>query len=136
MPFARISLLRGKPQAYLRAVSDAVHAALVDTFGIPPADRFHAIHQHDPGELVFDRDYLGGPRSDDFILVCITGGRPRSAAVKADFYRRLAGLLAQSPGVRPQDVMAIVQTTDMADWSFGGGIAAPAAIDALRGDAP
>ena len=136
MPFARISLLRGKPQAYLRAVSDAVHTALVDAFGIPPADRFQAIHQHDDGELVFDRDYLGGPRSNDFLLVCITGGKPRSAAVKADFYRRLAGLLAESPGVRPQDVMIIVQTTDMADWSFGDGIAAPAAVAALQGDAP
>ena len=136
MPFARISLLRGKPHDYLRAVSDAVHTALVDAFGIPPADRFQAIHQHDAGELVFDRDYLGGPRSDDFLLVCITGGKPRSAAVKAGFYRRLADLLAESPGVRPQDVMVIVQTTDMADWSFGGGIAAPAAAAALQGDAP
>ena len=32
--------------------------------------------------------------------------------------------------------MVIVQTTDMADWSFGGGIAAPAAVAAQQGDAP
>jgi len=127
MPFVRISLLRGKSPEYLRAVSDAIHQALVDAFGIPPADRFQAIHQHEPGELVFDRDYLGGPRSDDFLLVCVTGGKPRDAARKQALFTRLVELLAASPGVRPEDVMAIVQTTDYSDWSFSNGIAAPAA---------
>ena len=124
MPFARISLRRGKPRDYLRAVSDAVHQALVDAFRIPAADRFQAIHQHEPEELIFDRDYLGGPRSDDFLLVCVTGGKPRDAATKQAFYRRLAELLADSPGLRPEDLMVIVQTTDYADWSFSNGIAA------------
>jgi phenylpyruvate tautomerase PptA (4-oxalocrotonate tautomerase family) len=133
MPFVRISLLRGKPPAYLRAVSDAVHQALVEAFGIPPADRFQAIHQHKPGELVFDRDYLGGPRSDDFLLVCITGGKPRDAATKAALYRRLAALLAEAPGLRPEDLMVIYQGTSMEDWSFSGGISAP---DAVKGATP
>jgi phenylpyruvate tautomerase PptA (4-oxalocrotonate tautomerase family) len=127
MPFVRISLRRGKPRDYLRAVSNAVHQALVDAFGIPAADRFQAIHQHDPDELVFDRDYMGGPRSGDFLLVCVTGGKPRDAATKQAFYRRLAETLSASPGLRPEDLMVIVQTTDAADWSFSHGIAAPAA---------
>jgi phenylpyruvate tautomerase PptA (4-oxalocrotonate tautomerase family) len=108
-------------------VSDAVHQALVDAFRIPVADRFQVIHQHDPEELMFDRDYLGGPRSDDFLLVCITGGKPRDADTKQAFYKRLADLLAESPGLRPEDLMVIVQTTDYADWSFSNGIAAPLA---------
>jgi phenylpyruvate tautomerase PptA (4-oxalocrotonate tautomerase family) len=127
MPFVRISLHRGKPPAYLRAISDAVHGALVTAFRIPEADRFQVIHQHEPGEMVFDRDYLGGPRSSDFLLVCVTGGKPRDAATKAAFYRQLAGNLARAPGLRPEDLMVIMQTTDMQDWSFSGGIAAPAA---------
>jgi phenylpyruvate tautomerase PptA (4-oxalocrotonate tautomerase family) len=132
MPFVRLSLRRGKSRAYLRAVADAVHQALVDAFHIPPADRFQAIHQHEPEELIFDRDYLGGPRSDDFLLVCVTGGKPRDAATKQAFYRRLADLLAASPGLRPEDLMVIVQTTDYADWSFSNGIAAPLAEQGVR----
>jgi phenylpyruvate tautomerase PptA (4-oxalocrotonate tautomerase family) len=128
MPFVRISLRRGKPREYLRALSDAVHAALVETFGIPAADRFQAFHQHDPEELVFDRDYLGGPRSDDFVLIYVTGGKVRDAATKQAFYRRLALALAASPGLDPADLMVIVNTTGIDDWSFGGGIAAPAAL--------
>lgn len=124
MPFVRISLNRGKPDGYLQAVSEAVHRALVDAFGIPEADRFQALHQHAPGELVFDRHYLGGPRSDDYLLVCVTGGKPRSADLKQAFYRKLADALAASPGLRPEDLMVIVHTTDAADWSFGNGLAA------------
>ena len=74
MPMTRISLLKGKSIEYLRAISDSLHQALVDAFEVPPDDRFQVIHQHEPEELVFDRHYMGGPRSDDFVLFCITAG--------------------------------------------------------------
>lgn len=44
--------LKGKSPDYLRAVSDALHTALVDTFEVPDADRFQAIHQHEKTELI------------------------------------------------------------------------------------
>jgi hypothetical protein len=53
MPFTRISLLPGKPPADLEALPDSLHRALVEAFEVPPDDRFQAIHQHEPGELVF-----------------------------------------------------------------------------------
>jgi phenylpyruvate tautomerase PptA (4-oxalocrotonate tautomerase family) len=121
MPFTRISLLQGKPPDYLSAVSDSLHKALVEAFDVPPDDRFQLIHQHAPGELVFDRAYLGGPRSDDFILFAVTAGRPRSAEVKQAFYRRLVALLSESPGLRPEDVMVVITKTSPEDWSFSGG---------------
>jgi hypothetical protein len=126
MPFARISLNAGKPPAYLAAISDSLHAALVETFDVPAKDRFHVIHQHQPGELVFDRDYFGGPRSDDCVLFAITIGKPRSRAVKERFYRRLVERLADAPGLRPEDVMVVLTLTSghMEDWSFAGGVSA------------
>jgi hypothetical protein len=124
MPFSRLSILKGKTPEYLGALSNTLHRALVEAFEVPPTDRFQAIHQHEPGELVFDRHYLGGPRSDDFVLICITAGRLRSPAVKAAFYRRLVELLADDPGVRPEDVMVIITTTHADEWSFSGGVPA------------
>jgi phenylpyruvate tautomerase PptA (4-oxalocrotonate tautomerase family) len=121
MPFTRISLLKGKSPDYLTSLSDALHRALVEAFDVPPHDRFQLIHQHEPGELVFDRTYLGGPRSDDFLLFAVTAGRPRSAQVKQAFYKRLVALLAEAPGVRPEDVMVVITTTSPEDWSFSGG---------------
>jgi hypothetical protein len=123
MPFTRISLLKGKPPEYLRAISDSLHRALVEAFDVPPDDRFQAFHQHEPGELVFDRNYLGGPRSDDFVLFAITAGRPRSVETKKAFYRRLVARLRESPGLRPEDVMAIITTTSRDEWSFANGVA-------------
>lgn len=121
MPVSRIALLQGKPPAWLRAISDSLHLALVDAFDVPPDDRFQIIQQLAPHEFNFDRHYLGGPRSDDFILVSVTAGRPRSDAVKQAFYRRLVELLEQSPGIAPQDVMVTIQTTAPQDWSFSAG---------------
>lgn len=124
MPFVRISLLAGKSPDYLAALSDSLHAALMEDFEVPPGDRFHVIHQHHPGELIFDRDYLGGPRSDEFVLFHITTGRPRDSAGKRRFYRNLVRRLAEAPGIRPEDVMVVIANSSLEDWSFAGGRAA------------
>lgn len=121
MPFARISLHRGKPAAYLQALSQALHEALVECFEVPKADRFQVIHQHDVGELIFDPDYLGGPRSHDFVLIAITAGRPRSVDTKQRFYRTLVEKLKERTGLNPEDVMVVISTTSGDEWSFGGG---------------
>lgn len=121
MPYVRMSLLKGKSPDYLRALSDNVHGALVETFDVPADDRFQVIHQHEPGELIFDPTYLGGPRSDGFVLIAITAGKPRAPEVKKAFYRRAVERLGQSPGIRPEDVMIVINTTSAEDWSFSRG---------------
>lgn len=124
MPFTRISLAAGKPSSYLHAISDSIHQSLVDAFDVPAADRFQVFHQHQPFELVFDRTYMGGPRSEDFVLIAITAGRARSTATKQAFYQRLVDRLAQDPGIRKEDVMIVITTTDVSDWSFSNGVMA------------
>lgn len=121
MPISRISLVKGKSPDYLLALSDSLHRALVEAFEVPPDDRFQLIHQHEVQEMSVDPHYLSGPRSADFVLINVIAGRARSGATKQAFYHRLVALLAQAPGLRPEDVMIVVQTTQPEDWSFGGG---------------
>ena len=122
MPYARITLHRGRTQHELRAIADAVYQAMHESLGAPANDRFQMIHQLDPGEFIYDLDYLGGPRSDGFIHVALTIGRPREAEAKQRFYRQRVQLLGQGPAaVDPEDVMIVIQTTQPEDWSFGGG---------------
>lgn len=121
MPFARISVLKGHSAAFIAALSAGLHRALVTAFDVPEHDCFQVIHQHDPNELVFDRQYLCGPRSDGFVLIHITAGRVRADEVKQAFYRRLVELLGESPGIRSEDIMVIISTTEAVDWSFGRG---------------
>jgi hypothetical protein len=124
MPFTRISLLTGKSPDYLKAVSQSLYLALVENFEVPEKDNFQIFHRLQPGELVFDRDYLGGPRSDDFIHFHITTGKPRALKVKQRFYRDLVRRLAEAPGIRPEDVMIVIATSTFEEWSFASGICA------------
>lgn len=126
MPFARISLLAGKSPTYLAAVADSLDRAIVEDFETPENDRFAAFQQHQPGELVFDRNYRGGPRSDDFIVFHITTGRTRSPEIRARFFRGLTERLAKSPGIRSEDVMIILANSTFEDWSFASGVSAAA----------
>lgn len=121
MPFTRISLHAGKSPAYLRAISDGLHQALVETFEVPPTDRFQIFHQHAPGELVADPHYGGGPRTADWVLFDVRAGRPRATEAKRAFYRRLVDLLGRAPGIAPANVMIVLTTTERDDWSFANG---------------
>lgn len=126
MPFTRISLLAGKSSHYISAVSDSLDRALVECFEVPENDRFAVFHSHQPGELVFDRTYRGGPRSDDYMIFHITTGKNRSAETKARFFRCLVDNLAEAPGVRPEDIMIVIANSTFEDWSFASGISAAA----------
>jgi ketosteroid isomerase-like protein len=121
MPYVNISLTRGKSREYLQGVSDSVHQALVEGLGMNPDDRFQAITQHDPGDLVYPRLFRGGPRSGDFVVFTIIDGLERGDAAKRRFYRRLTALLEQGPGVRPEDVFVMMQLTPPENYSFASG---------------
>jgi len=124
MPYARIALQTGKPPSWLAAISASLQQALEESFEVPQGDCFQVFQQCQPGELVFDRAYFSCTRSDEFLLIHITAGRERSPACKAAFYATLAERLQASPGLRPEDVMVVISTTRLEDWSFGGGKAA------------
>jgi len=123
MPLVEISLLAGKPPAYVRAIADGVHRALHEAFNAPTDDRFQLIRQYQPGELIYDPDYLGIHRTDDVVFIHIVAGKWRDTATKQGFYKRVVELLGETPGVRPEDVQIILSPNDRDDWSFGNGLA-------------
>jgi ketosteroid isomerase-like protein len=122
MPFVDITLARGKPPEYLEAVSQAVHNALVAELGMNPDDYFQVIHQHELAELKFNRNFRGGPRSDDWILFTITDGLERGEPAKRKFYKTLVRLLDEGAGVRPADVFVMMTVTPPENFSFADGV--------------
>jgi ketosteroid isomerase-like protein/phenylpyruvate tautomerase PptA (4-oxalocrotonate tautomerase family) len=135
MPFVNISLARGKSDEYLEAVSRAVHDALVAELHMQPEDDFQIIDQHEAGELVFKRNFRGGPRSRDWIVFTITDGLDRGEQAKRRFYKTLVRLLEEGPGVRPADVFVMMTVTPPENFSFADGVtgtdvAAAEALDA------
>ncbi len=121
MPLVLISLQGGKPAAYRRAVGDSVHRAMVETINVPALDRFQVITEHPPESLIYDPTYLGIDRTERVIFVQITLNAGRSTEQKRALYARMAELLAENPGVRPQDVLISLVEVARENWSFGNG---------------
>ena len=131
MPLVRISLIKGRTPEFRRRVGDAVHRALVETAGVPERDRFQLVTEHELGDLVYDRDYLGIKRTDGIVIVQITLSLGRTAAQKRALFRRIAEHLA-ALGIRREDVWINLVEVARENWSFGLGLAsyAPETVDA------
>jgi phenylpyruvate tautomerase PptA (4-oxalocrotonate tautomerase family) len=122
MPLVRISMRQGREPAYRRAVADAVHAALVETFTVPAEDRFQILSEHEAGaELLHTPSYLGIDYSPDLVMVQLTVSNTRSLEQKKALYRRIVERLGEKPGLRPQDVMISLVEVAKENWSFGMG---------------
>lgn len=125
MPLVRIDTLASAYTPEQRAqIGDGVHRALVEAIGIPALDRFQVIQAHPAPDLVFDREYLGIPRTDGFVAVQITLSAGRSLAQKRALYAAIARNLAEAaPGLRPEDVFVNLVEVMKENWSFGLGVA-------------
>jgi phenylpyruvate tautomerase PptA (4-oxalocrotonate tautomerase family) len=123
MPLVRIALRKGTPAEFRRAVSDSIHRAMVETIGVPEKDKFQIFTEHDADSLVYDPSYLGIARSDGVILIQITLSAGRSVELRKSLFARIAQLLADRPGVQPEDVFVNLVEVAKENWSFGNGIA-------------
>ena len=123
MPLVRVSLRRGKPAAYRKAVLDGIYRAMRSAFDVPDEDRFMTISEHDEADFSYSKTYLGILRSDDLIIIQITANNTRAVAQKKAFFRQIADNLAADPGVRPEDVFINLVEVLPENWSFGNGIA-------------
>jgi 4-oxalocrotonate tautomerase len=121
MPLVRISLRAGKTEEYKKALADGVHQALVEGAGAPAQDRFQIITEHPPGGIIYDPEYLGIERTDDIVMVQITLSTGRKLAQKRKLFQRMAEILAENPGLRPQDLMINLVEVAWENWSFGNG---------------
>jgi len=121
MPLVRISLREGKTEAYKKALADGVHRALVEAIDVPAQDRFQVVTEHSAGELFYDPSYLGIERSDGIVLVQSTLSTGRKPAQKRKLYQRMSQILAENPGLRPQDLMISLVEVAWENWSFGNG---------------
>jgi len=121
MPLVRIFLRPGRSEEYRRALADGVHRALIEALAIPPDDRFQVISEHSDSDLIYDPQYLGIKRSDDVVFVQITLSSGRKPQQKRKLFARMAAILAESPGLAPQNLVVNLVETSWENWSFGNG---------------
>jgi len=121
MPLARVSIRRGKPAIYRKAILEGLYQAMRETFNVPDGDRFMILTEHDQDDFVYDPNYLGIQRSDDLVYIQLTVSNTRPTAQKQELYRRIVAKLTASPGLRPQDIFINLVETLPENWSFGNG---------------
>jgi 4-oxalocrotonate tautomerase len=121
MPLTRVSLRRGKPAPYRKAILEGLYQAMRETFDVPEGDRFMTVTEHDEDDFVYGADYLGIQRSDDLVIIQITVSNTRPTAQKQKLYRRIVERLTENPGLRPEDIFINLVEVLPENWSFGHG---------------
>jgi Tautomerase enzyme len=119
MPLVRIDAATADPHR-LTAIGDAVYAALIDAFGIPPDDRFQVLRGAGTGHVVYDPGFLGVQRDEGVVFVQVFLRRGRTDEQKRAFYGALAKHAAAA-GVEPRNLLVALTENGLADWSFGNG---------------
>jgi 4-oxalocrotonate tautomerase len=121
MPLTRISLRRGKPAAYRKAIRDGLYRAMRETFDVPEFDRFMLVTEHDEVDFDYGANWLGIARSDDLVIIQLTVHNTRPLAQKKVLYRRIVELLTDNPGLRPEDIFINLVEVLPENWSVGHG---------------
>ncbi|AXE37647.1 tautomerase family protein [Acidipropionibacterium virtanenii] len=120
MPLVRIDLNKGRAKTSLRAIADGIHAALVDTYHIPPRDRFQIITQHEIGDIIAQDAGLGFERDAEVVLVQIFTQEGRADQEKEALFSKISENLGEAD-VAPEDVFIGYFENTHHDWSFGFG---------------
>lgn len=123
MPLVRIDLRKGKSVADKKAIGEAIYRAMRETFVVPDEDRFMVVTEHDEDGFFYSKTYLSIERTDDLVLIQLTVTNSRNVDQKKALFSRIVELLAQQPGLRPQDVFINLVEVERENWSFGNGIA-------------
>jgi phenylpyruvate tautomerase PptA (4-oxalocrotonate tautomerase family) len=105
------------------AISDAIHAGLMDALGLPAEKRFQRFFPMDARDFIHPDD-----RSERYTIIEISMFAGRSEATKRRLIRllfeRLAGI-----GIAPQDVEITIFETPAASWGIRGRCGDELALD-------
>ena len=122
MPLLHISLRTGKPEAYRQAIFDSLYRAMRETLDVPEDDQFMIITEHEAANFRYGAAF-GVARSDDLVFIRIAVFNTRTAEQKKALFRRIAELLGENPGIRPEDVFVNILEAAKENWSVGHGLA-------------
>lgn len=121
MPFIRISVDNTWTPLEIKAISDGVYNALIESVHAPVNDKFQVITRHTNDELIFSADYLGIKRSKHFIAIQIFLYPGRTVDEKKLLYKTVNDKLSQDSFIRKEDVFINLVEVPKENWSYGNG---------------
>ena len=117
MPFVTITLLEGKSKEYIKAVSDGINSAVIETMEFPNDDRYQVVHQVSEDCLQYQ------DRTNDRVMMHLVMRAGRSNKSKQAFYKKVVQNLSKSPGIKPENVFITITENHDIDFAFKDGIA-------------
>ena len=110
MPFVTITLLEGKGKEYIKAVTDGVNSAVIETMGFPDDDRYQVVHQVSEECLQYQN------RTSDRVMMHLVMRAGRSNKSKQAFYKKVVQNLSKSPGIKPENVFIKITENHYVDF--------------------
>lgn len=110
MPVITLTMRKGRSADEKRALLDAIHAAFMESFGVPAHERVHRIFELD--EVDF---YLSDNKSERFIMIELTAATGRTLDEKRELCRCITDNLAPL-GIRDDDLYIILYEADRTNW--------------------
>ena len=117
MPFVTITLLEGKGKEYIKAVTDGINSAVIETMGFPDDDRYQVVHQVSEDCLQYQ------DRTDDRVMMHLVMRSGRSNKSKQAFYKKVVENLSKNPGIKPENIFITITENHDIDFSFRDGVA-------------
>jgi phenylpyruvate tautomerase PptA (4-oxalocrotonate tautomerase family) len=97
------------------ALSDAIHASLVEAIGLPAEKRFQRFIGLDAADFIAPAD-----RSEQYIIIEISMFEGRSDESKKHLIRTLFAQLESACGIAPHDVEITIFETPRQNWGIRG----------------
>lgn len=120
MPVVSIDLHEGATTpAQRQAISDAIHAAMVEVLGIPDDDRFHFFHELPVGSIFHEDTAFGVARTQRLLFITLSFNE-RTAEIKNALFEALVRHLGTIAGWQKDEVMfRVIETARENWWAYG-----------------
>jgi phenylpyruvate tautomerase PptA (4-oxalocrotonate tautomerase family) len=119
MPFLRIDAYEGRSKEQVKELLDAIHRAVLSSFGVPLRDRYQVYQEHSESNLIVQDTGLDIERTKNVVFIGITS-RQRTDQQKTNLYTALVEEL-KACGIEQNDIVVSIVTNSDTDWSFGNG---------------
>ena len=115
MPQIKIYGLQENIEPKRFALSDAIHAALMESIGTPNNKRFQRFIILDAENFIYPSD-----RTTDYTIIEISMFEGRSVEAKKNLIRTLYQKIAETTEIKPQDLEITIFETPRCNWGIRG----------------
>ena len=125
MPMLKVYLRKGSTAEHKRAVSDAIHATLMEVLGIPSDDKYHVFHELDADDLITVSESFGVERRPERMIFVQFYFGPRPKETLHLLFERVAEAITSATDLELRDVALNVIESPSPNWWISGRVVDP-----------